>query len=63
MTAAALRKQINQVVKRLPDDRLDALAKIVMYLDQPTILERLEKSKREFAQGKGTNWRKIRKDV
>jgi hypothetical protein len=63
MTAAALRKQINQVVKRLPEDRLDALAKIVMYLDQPPLLERMRQGEKEIAEGKGVNWRKVRKDV
>lgn len=63
MTAAALRKRINEVIKRLPEDRLETLASFANYLEQPTLLERMRQGKKEIAEGKGVNWRKVRKDV
>lgn len=63
MTAAALRKQINLVVKRLPEDRLETLATFVRFLEHQTLKERIAKGEREYAEGKGVNWQSVRKDV
>jgi len=63
MTTAQLRKQVKKAVDTVPAERLAALAEFVAFLSRPPLRERLARARREFASGKGVNWRTVRSDV
>ncbi|MBL8822877.1 MAG: hypothetical protein JNJ77_09845 [Planctomycetia bacterium] len=59
----ALRNAIKKAVDQLSPERLSSLADYVHFLSNPTIEERLKKAKRDYAEGKCVDWRKVRNDV
>ncbi len=63
MTTAEIRREIKKAVDQLPPERLPSLADYVQFLARPSLEQRLAAAEKEFAEGKGTNWRKVRKDV
>lgn len=63
MSTAELRREIKQIVDRLPADRLESLADYVQFLNRPELSERLNDAEKAIAAGKGVSWRKVRKDV
>ncbi|HEY4328553.1 MAG TPA: hypothetical protein VGN88_02365 [Phycisphaerae bacterium] len=63
MTTVQLRREIKKVVDRLPSERLASLSDYVQFLNQADLLKRVTEAEKEFATGKGVNWRKVRSDV
>lgn len=76
MTTTSLKSSINKHIRNFPKDKLLAVEHFVSYLADrnenaatkellniPGLLSEVNASKKEFSSGKGTNWRKVRKDV
>jgi len=63
MSNAQLRRQIKKDVDRLPPDRLGSLADYVAFLVRPPLMSRVAQAERDLAEGKGVNWRKVRRNV
>jgi hypothetical protein len=74
VSTKVLRSKVKRTVDRLSDDKLLTVADFVNYLAGPrnqedldTLLKiarmqrRLAKAEREFQQGKGVEWRKLRR--
>jgi hypothetical protein len=63
MTTAEIRREIKKAVDQLPPERLASLADYVQFLTRPSLEQRLASAEKDIADGKGVNWRKVRKDV
>ena len=63
MSTAELRCDIKKMIDRLPVDRLVTVADFVSYLNCPSLIERIEAAEADLKIGKGTKWRKVRRDV
>jgi hypothetical protein len=63
MTTAQIRREIKKAIDKLPPERLSSLADYVYFLARPSLEQRLASAEKEFAEGKGVNWRKVKKDV
>ncbi len=63
MTTVKLRSEIKKAVDRLPRERLESLADYVAFLNRPSVSERIAAADAAFVNGRGKNWRKVRKDV
>jgi hypothetical protein len=59
----SLRRAIKKAIDDLSPERLSSLADYVRFLRAPTIEERLKRAEKDFADGRGVNWRKVRSDV
>ena len=62
MSTAELRREIKQLIDKLPPDRLESLAGFIETMNRP-LTRRIKQAERSIAKGKGTAWRKVRKDV
>jgi len=76
MTIAERRKAAKQALDGLPPDKLKVAVEFLRYLEErvsdeateellkiPGLLEDVREAEKEVAAGKGTDWRKVRKDV
>jgi hypothetical protein len=63
MTTIQLRRELKKVVDDLPSERLASLADYMRFLSRPDLSQRMAAAEKEFAAGKGVNWRKVRTDV
>ena len=63
MSTTELRRKIKKEIDRLPPARLESLADYIGYLSRPPLPQRLAAAETAIANGKGTNWRKVRSDV
>jgi hypothetical protein len=76
MTTEQLRQLAKESLESLPPEQLKVAAEFLRYLDErasdeateellkiPGLLEDLEEAERDFAEGKGVNWREVRRDV
>ncbi|MBW4505009.1 MAG: hypothetical protein KME64_00585 [Scytonematopsis contorta HA4267-MV1] len=76
MNPTEIRQQINQNLDTLSSERLGLVAEFIAYLadkesqdatqellDIPGFIESFERSKKDIAAGRVTNWRSIRTDV
>jgi hypothetical protein len=63
MSTAELRREIKQLVDKLPADRLESLADYAQSLNRAKLDKRLKAAEKSLAAGKGTNWRKVRKKL
>ena len=63
MTTAEIRREIKKAIDQLPPARLASLADYVQFLTRPSLEQRLIAAEEAIAEGKGINWRKVRKDV
>lgn len=63
MTIAEIRREIKKAIDGLPPERLASLADYVQFLTRPSLEKRLAAAEAAIAEGKGVNWRKVRKDV
>ena len=63
MTTSEIRREIKKAVDQLPPERLASLADYVQFLTRPSLEQRLAEAEAAIAEGKGVNWRKVRKDV
>jgi hypothetical protein len=51
------------LINQLSPERLESLADYVQFLSRPPLAKRLQIAEKALSGGKGTNWRKVRKDV
>ncbi len=58
-----LRREIKENIDRVPTDRLPSLADFVEFLGRQEFDRKLKAAEKDIAEGKGVNWRKVRKDV
>lgn len=76
MTTTSLKSSISKRIRNFPKEKLLVVENFVSYLaerdDNPATKELLKMSglvreikiaEKEFSEGKGTDWRKVRKDV
>jgi len=63
MTTARLRNEIKKAIDRIPGKRLESLADYVAFLNRPSVSERIAAAEKAIANGKGKNWRGVRRDV
>lgn len=76
MTNSQLRDQIKARIDRLPGRRLRSINDFIGYIAQeevdpetlelmrvPNLLARIKKGEKQYREGKGVNWREVRKDV
>ncbi|NOS85640.1 MAG: hypothetical protein HOP31_10910 [Ignavibacteria bacterium] len=76
MTTTSLKSSISKRIRNFPKEKLLVVDDFISYLADrndnaatkellniPGLLSEVKAGKREFASGKGTNWRKVRKDV
>jgi hypothetical protein len=77
MTTTTLKNRINKTIRKLPKEKLQVVDDFVSYLADrnddneatkellaiPGLLQEIEAAEKEFKEGKGINWRKVRKDV
>lgn len=76
MTTAELLEFAKGTLEQLPPEQLKVAAEFLRYLDErasdeateellkiPGLLEDIQQAEREFAEGKGTPWREVRRDV
>jgi hypothetical protein len=63
MSTAELRREIKQLVDKLPPDRLESLADYAQSLNRAPLDKRLKAAEKSLASGKSKSWRKVRKDV
>jgi hypothetical protein len=76
MTTAELLEIAKETLEQLPPEQLRVAAEFLKYLDErasdeateellkiPGLLEDIADADREFAEGKGTPWREVRRDV
>lgn len=76
MTSAELLEFAKHTLDQLPPEQLKVAAEFLRYLDErasdeateellkiPGLLDDIREADREFAEGKGTPWREIRKGV
>jgi len=76
MTTTSLKSSITKRIGKLPKEKLLVVDDFISYLADrndnpatkellniPGLLSEVKAGKREFTSGKGTNWRKVRKDV
>ncbi|HVT88136.1 MAG TPA: hypothetical protein VHD56_04730 [Tepidisphaeraceae bacterium] len=75
MSSAVLRNRVKRVVDGLPDDKLLTVADFVNYVTQrpngelddllkiARMQSRINKAEKDFASGKGVNWRRVRRNV
>jgi hypothetical protein len=77
MTVTTLKNRINNRIKKFSKERLLSVEDFVSYLAErdeeneatkellaiPGILNEIETAEKEFRNGKGINWRKIKKNV
>jgi PHD/YefM family antitoxin component YafN of YafNO toxin-antitoxin module len=61
--ADVLRRAIKKAIDDLSPERLSSLAEFVQFLRTPSMAERLKRAEKDFAEGRGVNWRKVRSDV
>lgn len=75
-SAREWRRELKRRIDRLSVERLPVADDFLAYLEQreseeataellriPGLLQDLEEAEREFAEGKGVNWREVRRDV
>ena len=63
MSAMNLRREIKKAVDQVPPERLESLADYVQYLSRPSLENRIKEAEKAIADGKGVNWRAVRRDV
>ena len=63
MTTSQLRKEIKKAVDHVPADRLQSLADYVDFLSRSPLSQRIKDAETAIANGKGVNWRSVRRDV
>lgn len=63
MSTIKLRREIKKVIDKLPPAKLASLADYAHFLGRPTFEQRIEKARKDIAEGKVVNWRKVRDDV
>jgi hypothetical protein len=63
MKNSELRRRIKKDVDRIPDERLNSLADYVEFLKTPPIEVRVAIAEKAIKEGRGVNWRKVRRDV
>ena len=76
MTTIQLLQAAKESLESLPPEQLKVAAEFLKWLDEsaseeateellkiPGLMEDIEEAERDFAEGKGTNWREVRRDV
>ncbi|MBZ0202133.1 MAG: hypothetical protein K8I03_03865 [Ignavibacteria bacterium] len=76
MTTTSLKSSISKRIRNFPKDKLLVVEDFVSYLAErsdnpatkellriPGLLSEINAAKKEFASGKGIDWRKVRSDV
>jgi hypothetical protein len=76
MTTTSLKSSISKRIRNFSKDKLLVVEDFVSYLAErtenpaskellniPGLLSEVQAAKKEFASGKGTDWRKVRRDV
>jgi hypothetical protein len=76
MTTSELRQVAKDTIENLPPEQLKVAAEFLRYLDErasveataellkiPGLLEDIAEADRDFAEGRGVNWRELRRDV
>ena len=63
MSVTELRRKIKKEIDKVPSTRLASLADYVRFLNTPTVKDRIAQARKDFAEGKGVDWRKVRDDV
>jgi hypothetical protein len=63
MSTTKLRREIKKVIDKLPPAKLASLADYALFLGRPTFEERMERARKDIAEGRVVNWRKGRDDV
>jgi hypothetical protein len=61
MTMNELRREIKKAIDRLPVKKLESLADYVRFLEYAPLERRIKEAEEEFAEGRGVNWRKVRR--
>jgi hypothetical protein len=76
MSTLELRRAAHETLENLPPGKMKVAAEFLAYLENyasneataellkiPNILRDLKEARKEYAAGKGVNWRGVRKDV